>query len=179
MKIYKALKGTMLGQGFDWSNWMIDFYKNLGLANHGGCDWGATTGQIIWYDCELDGYVLNTEIDSAGGLGVNIITENEEGVFKHRYWHLKGFLVKAGDKVSMGDAIGYADNTGLSTGTHLHRDMKEMIKSPSGVLSIKNRDNGTFGTIRYETEKEFVLDVLPKEVAIKKQLLMLIKHLTK
>ena len=181
MKIYKALKGTMLGQGFECHKWMEGFYEGLGMKKglHGGYDWGATNGQVIWYDCDVPGYVLNTETDSCGGLGINIITQDASGIFKHRYWHLKSFLVKAGDKVEMGDAIGLADNTGLSTGTHLHRDMKEMEKNTYGSLSIKNRNNGTFGTIEYKTEKEFVLDVLPRGESIRKQALMLFNVLMK
>lgn len=179
MKIYKALTNSMLGQGFDMNPWMKDFYAKIGMNNHGGYDWGATTGQVVWYDCDVPGYVLNTEIDSCGGLGINIITENEDGCFKHRYWHLKSFLVKAGDKVSMGDAIGLADNTGASTGTHLHRDAKEMTRNSNGSLSIKSPNNGTFGTIRLDDYlvNEFVLDALPKNEAIRKQILMLVKFI--
>jgi len=178
MKIYKALANSMLGQPYDCFPWMKEFYANLGMSNHGGYDWGATTGQVVWYDCDVPGYVLNTEVDNCGGLGINIITEDDR-ILKHRYWHLKSFLVKAGDKVSMGDAIGLADNTGASTGTHLHRDAKEMIKNSNSSLSVKNIDNGTFGTIRLDDYmvNEFVLDALPSSERIRKQILMLIKFI--
>ncbi len=180
MKIYQAIKNSILGQGFECSPWMADFYEKMGMKKglHGGYDWGATTGQVVWYDCDVSGYVLNTEVDSCGGLGVNIITEDDR-ILKHRYWHLKSFLVKAGDRVEMGDAIGLADNTGASTGTHLHRDAKEMIKDANGSLSVKDRDNGTFGTIRLDDYlvHEFVLDALPKTERVKKQILMLLKFI--
>lgn len=180
MKIYKALNNSMLGQGFDCSPWMKEFYANIGMNNHGGYDWGATDGQVVYYDCDVPGFVLNTEKDNNGGLGINIITENAEGVFKHRYWHLKTFLVKAGDKVEMGDAIGLADNTGLSTGTHLHRDVKEM-ENMGGWYKVKYPDNGTFGTIRVDDwlVNKFVLDVLPLNTKIMKQVLMLCKFFKK
>lgn len=180
MKIYKALKNSMLGQGFDCNPWMKEFYANVGMTNHGGYDWGATTGQVVWYDCDVPGFVLNTETDCYGGLGINIITENEDGVFKHRFWHLKDFLVKAGDKVEMGDAIGLADNTGMSTGTHLHRDIKEM-ENMGGWYKIKYPDNGTFGTIRIDDKivYKFVLDELPKDLANRKQILMILKIIMK
>ncbi|PIU42924.1 MAG: hypothetical protein COS98_00345, partial [Parcubacteria group bacterium CG07_land_8_20_14_0_80_35_11] len=37
-----------------------------------------------------------------------------------RYAHLKSFIVKNGKEVNQGEKIGYSDNTGASTGTHLH-----------------------------------------------------------
>jgi len=167
MKIYRELKQDSKTQGY-YDNY-LDWYKKFNMLSHSGYDWACQTNQPIYFGCDVDGYVLNTEIDNAGGLGVNIITESEEGIFKHRYWHLKDFFVKAGDKVTMGDCIGFSDNTGMSTGTHLHRDMKEMIKNDMGLLSINKYDNGGFGAIPFAGEKEgdrnwfinkFVLDMV-------------------
>ena len=146
MKIYKAINYNC-NQGFDAAPSMIDFYKNIGMTTHGGYDFRCPEGTPIFFDVDDvdNAYVLNTEMDSAGGLGVNIITESKDGTFKHRYWHLSKFACSAGDKVFKGDLIGWTGNTGRSNGAHLHRDVKEM---ENGV--IKNRDNGTFGTIRIE-----------------------------
>ena len=49
---------------------------------------------------------------------------------KSIYWHLKPntFAVKAGQKVKTGDILARADNTGLSTGTHLHWGLKPVYK---------------------------------------------------
>lgn len=162
MKIYNALPRAVMSQGFDWKSSMVDFYKKLGLKNHGGYDFYANDGESIYFDCSGEGYVLNTEIDNAGGLGINIITEDADGIFKHRYWHLKGFCVVSGDKVESGSLLGYADNTGLSTGSHLHRDLKEMVRNPNGSLSVKYPDNGTYGTVRWDNfySPIFVLDYI-------------------
>jgi hypothetical protein len=164
MKIYRALLKNLCSQGYDCNPSMVQFYLSCGLAKgiHGGMDWWAETGDPLYYDCDIDGYILNTEIDGCGGLGVNIITESEEGIFKHRYWHLKDFFVKAGDKISMGECIGWADNTGNSTGSHLHRDVKEMIRNSNGSLSVKYPTNGAFGAIRFDKwfENKFVLDMV-------------------
>ena len=146
MVIYRAIKTNLLTQGFyDNKN---DVYRQWGMTCHGGNDWSAQDKEPVYFDCSCAGFVLNTEIDNNGGLGINIITETPEGIFKHRYWHLKEFKVVAGQRVESGDLIGLADNTGVSTGTHLHRDAKEMVKV-DGIYEIKNRDNGTFGTIDY------------------------------
>jgi hypothetical protein len=184
MKIFRSVKTNQLNQGFDASPSMVEFYKNCGMSNHGGYDWACYTGEPIYWNCDIKGRVLNTEIDSAGGLGVNIITEDEDGIFKHRYWHLKTFLVEAGDKLRHGDIIGLADNTGKSTGTHLHTDTKEMVRDLNGNYCIKNHDNGTFGTIRNDQyfTNIFILDqmgISERSAKLRLVLLTLIKRLTK
>ena len=145
MFIYRAIKTNLLTQGF-YDN-KSPIYKEMGMRWHGGYDWVTHPDEKVYFDCSARGTVLNTEIDRAGGLGVNIITESKEGIFKHRYWHLKDFAVKAGDVLETADLIGVSDNTGLSTGNHLHRDRKEMIKDQYGSYKIKDRDNGSYGTV--------------------------------
>ena len=162
LRIFRAVKPNLMTQAFDMKQSLVEMYKSLGMTNHGGYDWYTPEGEPLYFDCSCAGYVLNTEIDSAGGLGINIITETEDGIFKHRYWHLKKFNVVAGQKVESGDLIGWCDNTGMSTGSHLHRDMKEMVKDFQGVLKIKNPDNGTYGTVRWDKyfENVFVVDYI-------------------
>ncbi len=41
------------------------------------------------------------------------------------YGHMMDFKVKAGDKVQAGDVIGQSDNTGNSTGPHLHFELRK------------------------------------------------------
>lgn len=180
MKIFRVIKTNLSTQGF-YDN-KLPIYKQVGMLYHGGWDWLAKDAEPIYFDCSIEGFVLNTEIDKNGGLGVNIITENEDGIFKHRYWHLKNFNVKAGDRVESGDLIGYADNTGYSTATHLHRDAKEMIKTPNGNYQIKDPLNGTFGTIDYSKWfiNMFILDYmanLNSQLSILQQIILKLKQL--
>jgi hypothetical protein len=150
-KIYNALPRAVMSQGFEAKPEMVEFYKKLGMNNHGGYDFYANDGEKLYFDCSCSGYVLNTEVDASGGLGINIITEDKDGIFKHRYWHLKGFAVKAGDEVESGQLLGWCDNTGASTGSHLHRDMKLMGKNPTnGSLYVVYPNNGTYGTVRWD-----------------------------
>lgn len=80
-----------------------------------------------------DGEVSGVHVDSdEGGIGekymkdpfgfVNWITiDHENGEFS-QYFHLKheGSCVKVGDKVRVGEVVGYSGNTGFSTAPHLH-----------------------------------------------------------
>ena len=151
------------------------------MLGHNGIDWGAKDNEPIYWDCSISGIVLNTEIDSSGGLGVNVITDDYE-IFKHRFWHLKKFGCIAGQILDTGDLIGYADNTGISTGTHLHRDLKPMIKDEFGNYKIKDRDNGYFGCVDYELVNIFVVDymnILKAKLSLLKKIIIAIKTLIK
>lgn len=75
--------------------------------------------------------------------------ENEAGRYrvKTRYWHLLALQVKKGERVHAGQIIGYADDTGRSTGMHLHFELKPVRT----VLPRRYRNafpqNGYFGAI--------------------------------
>ncbi len=148
MTIYRAIKSNIHTQGY-YDN-KLDIYKKWDMKWHGGNDWAGKDEEPLYFDCSISGFVLNTELDNNGGLGINIITEEGENILKHRYWHLKKFNVVAGQKVESGDLIGWIDNTGYSTGTHLHRDVKQMTKE-NGVYKIKYPNNGSFGTVDFSS----------------------------
>ena len=40
------------------------------------------------------------------------------------YWHLSAIAVRPGQRVQAGDLLGYVGNTGLSTGAHLHWEIR-------------------------------------------------------
>ena len=143
-----------------------DLYKIFGLDGHNGWDWGAEHGEEIRWDClDCDGMVDNLHTDSSGGLGVSIHTEDADGIIRHLFWHLKGFACKPGQVLSTGDLIGYADNTGKSTGTHLHRGIKKGIKSKYGnvITDPAYYNNGFKGAVDigpYFSENIYVMDYL-------------------
>ncbi len=143
MKIYRALQTAIITQKFGEN--LAHWYKDMGLKGHNGIDFSAKTGEPIYWDCDIRGVVLNTEIDSKGGLGVNVITETEEKIIKHRFWHLKEFKCVAGQILDSGDLIGIADSTGMSTNPHLHRDTKIMLKNSLGNYYVKEPNNGYGG----------------------------------
>lgn len=145
MRIFREVAINHITQPFG-ANY-VPWYKQHGLKGHNGVDWRCNNGDKVYWGCDIRGTVDRLESDKWGGLGLDIITEDKDGIFKHRYWHLQKFLVKPGDVVESGQAIALADNTGHSTGSHLHRGLKRMSRDKNGNLHIKDRNNGYFGGI--------------------------------
>lgn len=108
-------------------------YSQFGLLGHNGLDYGLPTGtQVI---APIKGTVKEVAFDS-GGYGNYIKIENDvEGTIVA---HLQTFQVKVGDVVSEGQPIALSNNTGNSTGPHLHWGY---YKFP------RNRQNGYAGYI--------------------------------
>ena len=116
-------------------------YKNLGLAGHTGLDIGCYRGQPVL--CSAEGTVVEISTEKERGLGVGVLTKVGTRFFKHTYWHFEGNSVKLGQKVEVGDLLGWADSTGLSSGDHLHFQLKET--DSKGYP--KNYENGYKGAI--------------------------------
>ena len=55
--------------------------------------------------------------------GNAIVIDHGWGVYSGLY-HLSEFKVVAGQQVKQGDLVGLSGNTGLSTGAHLHWDIR-------------------------------------------------------
>lgn len=113
-----------------------EFYKQYGVAGHNGLDMQAFNGENIY--AAHDGEVVFAGEDGSSGLLVVLRTlekfdyETDGGqcYFKTLYAHIKkqGILVVAGQKVKKGQIIALADNTGLSSGSHLHFGLKPVYK---------------------------------------------------
>lgn len=90
-------------------------YARFGLKGHNGIDYATPTGTEII--ATHSGKVLEATNDPTGyGLYIKI----ENSIEGSLYAHLKEFKVKVGDAVNEGQIIGLSDNTGNSTGPHLH-----------------------------------------------------------
>jgi hypothetical protein len=88
---------------------------------NGGIDWAIPTGSRI--KAAQSGVVKEVRRD-ATGYGVHVRIQHDEG-YLTIYGHLQDFSVKAGDAVTAGQAIGRSDNTGNSTGPHLHFELRK------------------------------------------------------
>ena len=135
LELWYPLDNWFVTQGFGQCNYGVcDFYKSIGLKGHNGMDCAASHGQIV--RAAHDGVVTFAGEDGSSGVGVVIRTHDKRqygldgAYFKTIYWHLKkdGVKVKVGQSVKVGDVIALADNTGHSTGDHLHFGLKPVYK---------------------------------------------------
>lgn len=116
-------------------------YAKFGLNGHNGLDIMAPHGAPIF--CSAPGVVFETETDNSGGIGVTVLSQVGDKYYKHLYWHLKSYAVSKGQSVDIGTILGYADNTGASSGDHLHYGLKECDEDGKTL----NYSNGFKGAI--------------------------------
>ena len=86
---------------------------------HSGHDYGADTGEPVL--APITGTVVLAEPLQVRGKVV--ILDHGLGVFTG-FWHLSQIDVEAGQVVGRGEQVGLVGNTGLSTGPHLHWEMR-------------------------------------------------------
>lgn len=95
-------------------------YSVADIGNfHAGQDFGAPEGVLI--TAPADGVVVLAEPLIVRGNAV--ILDHGRGIFTG-FWHLSEIKVTAGQSVAAGDVVGIVGNTGLSTGAHLHWEMR-------------------------------------------------------
>lgn len=90
-----------------------------GKRLHAGLDWAGAYGTPIY--ASADGVVIFAGRES--GYGRLIRIQHEFGI-ETRFAHLSKIEVKVGQRVSRGDRIGAMGNSGRSTGTHLHYEVR-------------------------------------------------------
>lgn len=93
--------------------------KGWGTRMHSGTDFAAAYGTPIY--ATADGVV--THAGWSSGYGRLIKIQHAFGI-ETRYAHLAQMRVSVGQKVSRGDRIGDMGNSGRSTGTHLHYEVR-------------------------------------------------------
>ena len=103
---------------------------------HSGTDFAGAHGTPIV--STADGVVTFTGRQSGYG---NLIKIRHEFGIETRYAHLSRIRVKVGQRVSRGDRIGDMGNTGRSTGTHLHYEVRVGGKAVNPMTYIKAARN--------------------------------------
>jgi len=120
---------------------MLTWYKEKwGLDGHNGIDIRCLEGEDII--ASHKGVVVQVQdTDISAGYGVKLWDKNTNK--KTIYWHNKRNVVLLGQNIEEGQTIAQADNTGWSTGTHLHWGCKETDNQGNTI----NRKNGYNGAI--------------------------------
>jgi murein DD-endopeptidase MepM/ murein hydrolase activator NlpD len=110
-----------------------DSYKQWGLLGHDGLDYGLPMGTEVL--APHNGKIIEATNDPTGyGNYIKVENDKEGSVLGH----LHDFVVKVGDSVNEGQLIAHSNNTGNSTGPHLHWGY---------YLFPRNRANGYAGFI--------------------------------
>jgi septal ring factor EnvC (AmiA/AmiB activator) len=120
-----------------------DVYARFGFKGHNGVDYrmfdesGNRSTEAVLY-APHSGKVIEARNDPNGYGNYLKIEDDKQGSILA---HLKSYSVKVGATVKTGQKIGICDNTGWSTGAHLHWGYYTMPR---------NRQNGYGGTIDQE-----------------------------
>lgn len=106
-------------------------HKGIDLAWSRGTPLVSTaSGKIVEKSYEPNGY------------GNVLLIRHKYGFFT-KYAHMDKIYVKEGETVTQGQVIGTVGNTGLSTGPHLHYEVRigSQVVDPERYLNIKNKPN--------------------------------------
>lgn len=114
---------------YGWRTHPVRGTKSL----HTGTDFGGKTGDIVIASRAGD-------VAFAGwynGVYGNVVIINHGGGYQTFYAHLSRVAVSKGQVVNQGDKIAYVGSTGLSTGSHLHFEVRKNGQSldPFNFLS--------------------------------------------
>jgi len=116
----------------------------LCLLAHDGIDLAVLRGTPIVAPCGgIITEAVSGTVPGAGGYG-NQVRLKQKTEFGWREWvfaHALSLAVKAGDEVIAGQLLMLADNTGMSTGDHLHFGTRDRNEN----YEVINYTNGYFG----------------------------------
>jgi murein DD-endopeptidase MepM/ murein hydrolase activator NlpD len=111
----------LVGSAVTTSNFGYRLHPLLGSwLMHAGRDLAAPEGTPVV--AALSGRVVSSGL--AGGYGLAVEIEHERPRRRTLYGHLSELYVKAGDRIRQGEVIGRVGSTGLSTGPHLHFELR-------------------------------------------------------
>lgn len=113
-------------------------YTMFQVPGHEGVDWGTPNGTPII--APFDGIILrDTFADKAYG-NFTVVWDPKQ---KCALWycHLQDITTQPGDRVTKGQLLGHTNNTGNSSGPHLHIDFVETDEFGNRL----NKDNGKQG----------------------------------
>jgi murein DD-endopeptidase MepM/ murein hydrolase activator NlpD len=114
--LFPLIGSALTSSGFGWR-----LHPLLGTwLMHAGRDLAAPEGTPVV--AALGGRVLSSGL--AGGYGLAIEIEHDSPRRRTLYGHLSELYVRPGQTVRQGEVIGRVGSTGLSTGPHLHFELR-------------------------------------------------------
>ena len=117
----RKLLFPLIGSAVTSSNFGYRLHPILGSwLMHTGRDLAAPEGTPVV--SALGGLVVSSGL--AGGYGLAVEVEHDRPRRRTLYGHLSELYVKEGDRVSQGEVIGRVGSTGLSSGPHLHFELR-------------------------------------------------------
>lgn len=107
-----------------------EIYKKWGYAGHNGIDYGIPNGTPV--GAAVAGTVAAVSFEN-GGYGNYVKLSHTDGgkPYFTYYAHLASAAVSAGQKVKAGTIVGFSNNTGASTGPHLHFGLRIDGENPA------------------------------------------------
>ena len=127
----RSLLFPVLGEAFASSGFGWRLHPVLGMWRmHAGRDFAAPEGAPVV--AALSGSVLSSGL--AGGYGIAVELEHANPRRRTLYGHLSEIYVRPGQRVRQGEVIGRVGNTGLSTGPHLHFELRR--SNGSGWIAV-------------------------------------------
>ena len=101
---------------------------------HRGSDMKAKTGTPVY--ATADGIVEYAGIHKKSGFGKLVILQHAFG-FRSYFGHLNKIVIKSTRFVKKGDLIAYSGNTGMSSGPHLHYEIRFIHNAVNPFYFIK------------------------------------------
>lgn len=143
MTLVQGFGGDITGGALPLPGGGTGGYADLGLKGHNGWDLstGARNGKKVF--AVADGRL---EMFKDSGYGINarlIVPTSADTELEIVYGHLQEVNVTG--QVQAGQAFGVSDNTGISTGPHLHLGIRLRVRGPNGSSQVLNYNNGYWG----------------------------------
>ncbi|MCF8331753.1 MAG: M23 family metallopeptidase [Bacteroidales bacterium] len=121
---------TRIASGFGYR--IHPVYKTLRM--HEGMDFTAPTGTPVY--ATGDGRIVKPR-NPMSGYGRYVLIDHKYG-YQTLYAHMSKVIVRRGQKIKRGEIIGYVGNTGVSTGPHLHYEVRKNDKPVNPVHFFYN-----------------------------------------
>jgi murein DD-endopeptidase MepM/ murein hydrolase activator NlpD len=111
-----------------------DFGPPVKIYTKVGSGWGPRTDHVhLGIDIAMpngtpvisvgDGIVTRSQKVNNGDAGIHVAVQHPSGITS-RYLHFEKAIVNVGEQVKKGQVIGYSNNTGRSSGPHLHFELR-------------------------------------------------------